>query len=66
MSLFGVAGDASATEVSEILLPDIEEWDEREKLMYEKETVGFYITGHPLENALAEMQNHRGLQISST
>ncbi|MGA7276546.1 MAG: DNA polymerase III subunit alpha [Desulfocapsaceae bacterium] len=56
MSLFGVAGDASATEVSEIILPEVEEWGEREKLMYEKETVGFYITGHPLENALPEIR----------
>ena len=38
-----------------IQYPDIAEWEEREKLVYEKETVGFYITGHPLENALAEI-----------
>ena len=37
-------------------IPDIEEWEEREKLLHEKETVGFYITGHPLENALAEIK----------
>ncbi|MFQ5585503.1 MAG: DNA polymerase III subunit alpha [Thermodesulfobacteriota bacterium] len=29
-------------------LPDIEEWPEKEKLSYEKEALGFYITGHPL------------------
>ncbi|MFQ5450846.1 MAG: DNA polymerase III subunit alpha [Nitrospinaceae bacterium] len=27
----------------------VEEWNEQEKLKYEKETIGFYITGHPLE-----------------
>ncbi|HNS53157.1 MAG TPA: DNA polymerase III subunit alpha, partial [Syntrophales bacterium] len=30
------------------LLPDVEEWDHGEILLYEKETLGFYITGHPL------------------
>jgi DNA polymerase-3 subunit alpha len=30
-------------------LPDLPEWDEKEKLRREKEALGFYITGHPLE-----------------
>ena len=30
-------------------LPDGEEWDEKEKLRKEKESLGFYITGHPLD-----------------
>ncbi len=29
-------------------IPDIPEWDHKELLGYEKETLGFYITGHPL------------------
>ena len=29
-------------------LPDVEEWDEKEKAGYEKETLGFYATAHPL------------------
>ncbi len=29
-------------------LPDIDEWDHKELLAYEKDTLGFYITGHPL------------------
>ena len=28
--------------------PDIEEWPENQRLTYEKEVLGFYITGHPL------------------
>jgi DNA polymerase III subunit alpha len=28
--------------------PDVPEWTEHQKLAYEKEIVGFYITGHPL------------------
>jgi len=30
-------------------LPDIEEWDDSMLLSLEKETLGFYITGHPLD-----------------
>ncbi|MBW1731490.1 MAG: DNA polymerase III subunit alpha [Deltaproteobacteria bacterium] len=30
-------------------LPDVEEWEFKEKLKREKESLGFYITGHPLD-----------------
>ncbi|PLX98781.1 MAG: DNA polymerase III subunit alpha [Desulfuromonas sp.] len=29
-------------------LPDVEAWDEKTQLGYEKESLGFYVTGHPL------------------
>jgi DNA polymerase III subunit alpha len=29
-------------------MPDMDEWDEKERLTFEKESLGFYITGHPL------------------
>lgn len=33
----------------EIKLPDVEEYDKEQKLAFEKEVLGVYITGHPLE-----------------
>jgi len=58
MSLFAVAPETQKkTEINEILVPDIEEWDERTRLAREKETVGFYITGHPLDDALPEIRS---------
>ena len=56
MSIFNVAAADASTQVSEIILPAIDEWDEHDKLKYEKETVGFYITGHPLDEALEEIR----------
>ncbi|MDD5170024.1 MAG: OB-fold nucleic acid binding domain-containing protein, partial [Syntrophales bacterium] len=32
----------------DIQIPDLPEWDYKELLAFEKETLGFYITGHPL------------------
>jgi DNA polymerase-3 subunit alpha len=29
-------------------LPDIEEWGEKERAVYEKETLGYYVSAHPL------------------
>ena len=37
-------------------LPDLEEWDEREKLRKEKKSLGFYITGHPLDRFKVEVE----------
>ena len=33
---------------SDFVLPDLPEWEQKELLLHEKETIGFYITGHPL------------------
>ena len=56
MSLFSVAPDVeNHAEISHIPMPDIPEWEERKKLIHEKETVGFYITGHPLDEAIHEI-----------
>jgi DNA polymerase-3 subunit alpha len=48
MSLFGnITG--SEQKIDHSPLPDIPEWDQKQRLMLEKETLGFYITGHPLQ-----------------
>jgi len=50
ISLFAVMPEEQVAKSGSIELPDIDEWTDKEKLAYEKETVGFYITGHPLDN----------------
>jgi DNA polymerase-3 subunit alpha len=51
-SLFGTGPDdegaAARDGATDSALPDQAEWDEMTRLRFEKETVGFYITGHPL------------------
>ena len=36
-------------------VPDVADWPEGERLAYEKESLGFFITGHPLERYRAEL-----------
>jgi len=58
MSLFSIAPETKRkTDVTSIAMPDIDEWDDRKKLSFEKETVGFYITGHPLDDAAREINS---------
>jgi len=46
--LFGVFAD-EATEQANDALPNAPDWDEHTRLAAEKEILGFFITGHPLE-----------------
>jgi DNA polymerase-3 subunit alpha len=57
-SLLGLMGSAPQTDArpSEDVLPDAADWPESERLAYEKETLGFFITGHPLERHRAELE----------
>jgi DNA polymerase-3 subunit alpha len=38
-------------------LPEVEEWDDKERLRREKESLGFYITGHPLARFAKEIED---------
>jgi DNA polymerase-3 subunit alpha len=50
ISLFGLLPESGQSNKTSIPLPDLPEWDKKKLLAAEKETVGFYITGHPLDN----------------
>jgi DNA polymerase-3 subunit alpha len=49
LDLFADSNMGTSLPVSIPKLPDIEEWDENMLLALEKEALGFYITGHPLD-----------------
>jgi len=49
MDLFADTEGGSPLPVILPTMPDIEEWEENDLLAMEKETLGFYITGHPLD-----------------
>jgi DNA polymerase III subunit alpha len=44
-------------------LPNIPDWDEHTRLTAEKEILGFFITGHPLEKYKDKLQDLRALSI---
>jgi DNA polymerase-3 subunit alpha len=46
--LFGVFSDEAAP-VDNDKLPNVPEWDEHQRLQGEKEMLGFFVSGHPLE-----------------
>jgi len=61
VSLFGEASDV---QIPEPIVPPCEEWGTMEKLKREKEVVGIYISGHPLDDFKAEMNYFSNSKVS--
>jgi DNA polymerase-3 subunit alpha len=55
LNMFSARQDDDTSAYGLPQLPDCEEWDEKEKLRKEKESLGFYITGHPLDRFKSEV-----------
>jgi DNA polymerase III subunit alpha len=62
VSLFG---DASDVQIAEPIVPPCEEWSTMEKLAKEKEVVGIYISGHPLDDYKFEMKYFCNAKLES-
>jgi len=60
-SLFG---GSVASYIPEPAMPDCEEWALIEKLKYEKEVIGIYLTGHPLDNYKLELERYCNSNIT--
>ena len=62
--LFGVFQEEAQAGGEQDALPAIPEWDEHTRLSAEKEVLGFFITGHPLEKYREKLEDLRALTTS--
>ncbi len=56
VSLFGTEEIVKGNGNGGVKLPNVHEWDEKLKLGFEKEALGFFITGHPLDRYATEIK----------
>ncbi len=61
VSLFG---DVMEAEMPEPKLPVVEEWSVLQKLHHEKEVIGFYLSGHPLDLFKYELKSFCNVTIA--
>jgi DNA polymerase-3 subunit alpha len=61
--LFGVFQEEETSSDND-RLPDTPDWDEHTRLAAEKEILGFFITGHPLEKYRDKLQDQRALSTT--
>src|SRR5690606_14940445 len=62
VSLFG---EASEVQIPEPIVPPCEDWGTMEKLRREKEVVGIYISGHPLDDFKKEITAFCNTSVSA-
>lgn len=60
-SLFG---DSTDGEIPEPVIPVLEPWGNLEQLKFEREVIGFYVSGHPLDNFKIEMETFSKNKLS--
>jgi DNA polymerase-3 subunit alpha len=65
VSLFGTAEVVKNNGNGGIKLPDLPEWHDKEKLAFEKEALGFLITGHPLDRYIDDIKRLANTEISN-
>ena len=58
-SLFGLIAAPIESAKPQARYPDVEDWEAKQRLAFEKESLGFYITGHPLDRYQADLKRFR-------
>ena len=56
VSFFDLAGGEGGFQQETENLPDVKEWSKSQILAYEREILGFYVSGHPLAHYAAEIK----------
>jgi len=63
-SLFGLLSTSGPTQRGpDPAFPDVDEWLPKQKLGFEKEALGFYISGHPLDRYLADLARFQATRV---
>jgi DNA polymerase-3 subunit alpha len=65
VSLFGIEEVVRGNGNGGMKLPVVPEWHDKEKLAFEKESLGFLITGHPLDRYIDDIKRLSNSEIAS-
>ena len=61
---FNLFQNSSDVQISELQVPETKQWDTVEKLAREREVIGIYISGHPLDDFKVEMESFCNANVS--
>jgi DNA polymerase-3 subunit alpha len=62
--LFGMSDpEPAASSHAQVVPDDVEEWEDEQRLQGEKETLGLYLTGHPIDRYESELRQITGSRI---
>jgi DNA polymerase-3 subunit alpha len=64
--LFGMAEEGQVATPNQQIMPhDVEDWSDEQRLQGEKETLGLYLTGHPIDRYEQELEGIGAVRIGS-
>lgn len=63
MSIFDMSDEIKGEAHPQV--PECAEWSNLERCRYEKEVIGFYLSGHPLDDFKVELSSYTNVSISS-
>ncbi|MBB6145172.1 DNA polymerase-3 subunit alpha [Silvibacterium bohemicum] len=64
--LFGIFDDEPSSSSRADDLPNVPDWDENQRLQSEKEVLGFFVSGHPLDKYADKLRNLPGVVDTAT
>jgi len=64
-SLFDMLEGETAKGLTEIPLPDVPDWSDKERLQNERELLGFFVSGHPLQGYAADVRSFSTMTSST-
>jgi len=64
--LFGIFDDHPSVSAKADELPNVPDWDEHQRLQFEKEVLGFFVSGHPLDKYYEKLRNLPGVIDTAT
>ena len=63
--LFAGLGVEDSASTFSVDIPDIPDWDRRDKLAFEREMLGLYVSDHPLRGVERSLARHQEVQIGA-
>lgn len=65
VSFFDMMEDTGGFDPETEKMPNLDEWEDNQKLSFEKEVLGFYVSGHPLAHYQVEIKEFTNLTSKS-
>lgn len=62
--LFSALGAEDSSESMHVAIPDLPDWDKKEKLAYERDMLGLYVSDHPLQGLGSALDQYADMPVT--
>ncbi|MFY9679974.1 DNA polymerase III subunit alpha, partial [Glutamicibacter protophormiae] len=62
--LFSALDPSEASDAMTVAVPDLPDWDKKEKLAYERDMLGLYVSDHPLQGLGSALEQYADMSVT--